>query len=342
MDFSLRTCSWRGHATYAPEEAELAARLHVPTPAGQAWRCLRCGDFVVGEPARRGPADAAPEVPRGRLLRDRFIMRILAVERIFRGLLFVALGVGVFQVRKSQTKLHDAFDKEMPLVKPIADQLGWNPENSKIVHFIEEGWKVSPTVLTWIAIGLLTYAAIEFVEAIGLWLAQRWGEYFAVVATSIFLPLEIYELTEKITVLRAGMLAINIVAVLWLLWSKRLFGLNGGGRAYRAEHNEESLLLSNAPRPPSARRNPDPPRPNRKPRRSNAKRPTKVRGPSRCWDAWRVRGTSARHGAQQRDPRGPRTRDAGGGGQKYRRADSQGRRRASRHRYYPRPGDRVR
>jgi hypothetical protein len=30
--------------------------------------------------------------------------------------------------------------------------------------------------------------------------------------------------------------------VVWLLWSKRLFGLNGGGAAYRAEHSAESLL----------------------------------------------------------------------------------------------------
>jgi hypothetical protein len=34
---------------------------------------------------------------------------------------------------------------------------------------------------------------------------------------------------------------INVAAV-WLLWSKRLFGLNGGGAAYRAEHSAESLL----------------------------------------------------------------------------------------------------
>jgi uncharacterized membrane protein (DUF2068 family) len=242
MDFSLRTCSWWGHATYVPEETELAARLHVSTAAGDAWRCLRCGDFVLGEPAGKGPADEAPEVPRGRLLRDRLIMRVLAVERIFRAVLFIALAAGVFGVRRSQSTLHEAFDKEMPLIRPIADQLGWNPDNSKIIHFIEEGWKLSPTVLTLIAAGLLAYAAIELVEAIGLWLGQRWGEYFAVVATSVFLPLEIYELTEKITVLRAGMLAINIAAVIWLLWSKRLFGLNGGGRAYHAEHSEASLL----------------------------------------------------------------------------------------------------
>src|SRR5690348_8184404 len=112
MDFSLRSCSWHGHATYAPDEAELAARLHVSTAAGEAWRCLRCGNFVIGEPRGRGPADAAPEVPRGRLLRDRLIMRLLAAERVVRGLVFVVLAAGVFKVRNSQEQLHAAFDRE--------------------------------------------------------------------------------------------------------------------------------------------------------------------------------------------------------------------------------------
>jgi uncharacterized membrane protein (DUF2068 family) len=96
--------------------------------------------------------------------------------------------------------------------------------------------------LAWIAVGLFAYAAVELIEAIGLWLITRWGEYFAVIATSVFLPLEIYEITEKVTAFRAIALAVNIAAVLWLLWTKRLFGLNGGGAAYHAEHNAATLL----------------------------------------------------------------------------------------------------
>ena len=42
--------------------------------------------------------------------------------------------------------------------------------------------------------------------------------------------------------LRLAALVVNVVAVVWLLWSKRLFGLNGGAAAYRAEHQAESLL----------------------------------------------------------------------------------------------------
>lgn len=80
------------------------------------------------------------------------------------------------------------------------------------------------------------------IEGVGLWLAKRWGEYFAVVATSLFLPVEIYELTEKVTALRVGVFVVNIAAVVWLVVSKRLFGVRGGGAAYRAEHSAESLL----------------------------------------------------------------------------------------------------
>ncbi|NUS42909.1 MAG: DUF2127 domain-containing protein [Mycobacteriaceae bacterium] len=242
MDFALRTCSWRGHATFAPDELGLRERVRVLTPAGEAWRCLRCETFVVGPPAASGPADHAPEVPRGRLLRDRFIMRALAVERVVRGLVIALLGLGVFKLRSSQHRLRDAFEQDMPLLKPLADQIGWNPDHSRILRALDEAFSLSPTTLTWIGIGLFGYALIEFVEAAGLWLGHRWGEYFAVVATGVFLPLEIYELTEKVTVLRVGAFAVNAAAVLWLLWNKRLFGLNGGGAAYRAEHHAESLL----------------------------------------------------------------------------------------------------
>ena len=242
VDFALRSCGLRGHATFAPDEPELRERLKADTPAGEAWRCLRCETFVVGAPRRRGPANTAPEVPRGRMLRDRTLMRALAVERALRCVIFLAVAAGVFKVKGSRQRLRNAFDQDLPYLKPLANQIGWNPDNSKIIHTISHAFALSSSTLTWIAVGLAGYAAVELVEAVGLWLMQRWGEYFAVIATSVFLPLEIYELTEKITAVRLIALVINIVAVIWLLWSKRLFGLNGGGKAYRKEHETASLL----------------------------------------------------------------------------------------------------
>jgi uncharacterized membrane protein (DUF2068 family) len=242
VDFALRSCGLRGHATFAPDEPDLRERLKADTPAGEAWRCLRCETFVVGPPRQRGPADTAPEIPRGRMLRDRTLMRALAVERAFRCVIFALMAAGVFKVTGSRERLRHAFEQDLPLLKPLADQIGWNPENSKIIHHITQAFSLSSSTLTWIAIGFAGYAAIELIEAVGLWLVARWGEYFAVIATSVFLPLEIYELTEKITATRLIAFVINVVAVIWLLWSKRLFGLNGGGEAYRKEHHTASLL----------------------------------------------------------------------------------------------------
>ena len=169
-------------------------------------------------------------------------MRALAVERAFRVVILLLVAAGVLKVSGSRERLQHALDKDIPLLKPLANQIGWDPENSKLVQHIVHAFALSSSTLQWIAVGLAGYALIEIIEAVGLWLMKRWGEYFAVIATSVFLPLEIYELTEKITALRLVALLVNIVAVIWLLWSKRLFGLNGGGAAYRQEHEAESLL----------------------------------------------------------------------------------------------------
>lgn len=242
VNFALRSCGLRGHATFAPDEPELRERLRVDTPVGEAWRCLRCETFVVGPPHRRGPADTAPEIPRGRLLRDRTLMRVLAVERAIRGVVLLLLAAGVLKVRGSRERLQQAFEHEIPLIRPLAEQIGWNPDDSKILHHIGHALNWSSSTFLLIAAGLIAYAAIELIEAVGLWLVRRWGEYFAVIATSVFLPFEIYELTEKLTALRVAALAVNVVAVGWLLWSKRLFGINGGAEVYHREHREESLL----------------------------------------------------------------------------------------------------
>jgi uncharacterized membrane protein (DUF2068 family) len=242
VDFALRSCGLRGHATFAPDEPALRERLMADTPAGEAWRCLRCETFVVGPPRGSGPAGTAPEIPRGRLLRDRTLMRALAVERAVRSVVFVLMAAGVLKVRGSRERWQQALNKDLPLIRPLADQIGWNPDDSKIVHHISSALKLSSSALLVIALALAAYALIELIEAVGLWLMKRWGEYFAVIATSVFLPLEVYELTERITALRLGAFIINVLAVIWLLWSKRLFGLNGGGQAYREEHEAESLM----------------------------------------------------------------------------------------------------
>src|SRR5581483_11074367 len=97
MDWNLRSCGRKGHVTYAPDEPDLRIRLQAQTPLGEAWRCLRCGDYVLGDPRGRGPAANAPGVLRGRALRDAVILRLLAAERAIRALLVLAAAYGVWR-----------------------------------------------------------------------------------------------------------------------------------------------------------------------------------------------------------------------------------------------------
>jgi uncharacterized membrane protein (DUF2068 family) len=242
VDWNLRSCARNGHATFAPSETDLAEPLHTQTTLGEAWRCLRCGTFVLGPAELGGPAGDAPILLRGKALRSAFILRLLAIERFVRGLLILVLGIAVLQFKSSQVSLRELFARDVSAARPLLDQLGWNATDSGLIHSVENALYAKGSTLETVAVFLLGYGALQLIEGVGLWRLQRWGEYFAVVATSLFLPLEIYELTERVTVLRLAAFGVNIAAVAYLLLSKRLFGLRGGKSAYDAERHSESLL----------------------------------------------------------------------------------------------------
>ena len=242
MDWNLRTCSRKGHVTYAPDEQRFRDRLEADTPLGDAWRCLRCGTYVLGEPHGSGPADDAPVLLRGKALRSAFILRALAIERWIRGVIIILLAVAVLSFKSTQVSLKQLFERDLTSLRPFFNQINFNVSDSGTIRAIENALTARQSTLNIIATGLFLYGALQLAEGIGLWSLKRWGEYVAVVGTTLFIPLEIYELTDKVTLLRLGAFAVNVAAVAYLLLSKRLFGIRGGHRAYEAKLHEASLL----------------------------------------------------------------------------------------------------
>ncbi|MEU9911239.1 DUF2127 domain-containing protein [Streptomyces sp. NPDC051001] len=242
IDWDRRTCARRGHVTYAPDDPRLRAGLHAETALGEVWRCLRCGDFALGEPHGSGPATEAPLVPRGNVLRDLFILRFLAVERAVRGVFIVLVALAVWKFSNSQDAVRSLFDEYLDVFRPVFRHFHHDLDHSPVVGTIQKAFGYRHNTLLLVAVLLLVYAVIELVEAVGLWYAKRWAEYLTVVATAAFLPLEIYELTEHISWLKIATLVLNILAVLYILLAKRLFGLRGGHRAFEAERRSASLL----------------------------------------------------------------------------------------------------
>jgi uncharacterized membrane protein (DUF2068 family) len=242
VDWSTRGCGRHGHTTFAPDEPELRAQLVASLASGEAWQCLRCGTFVAGPPDAHGPAARAPVVLRGKEIRSRLILRVFAVERILRAIIFGAASYFLWRYRASQVSIDQAFNRELPVLRGLFRQLGYNIDKSRLFGLLRHALTLSSHAIVLLAIGATVYALIELVEGVGLWLARRWGEYFAMVATSLGLPLEIYDLSRKVTATALVLLVVNLALVLYLAITKRLFGIRGGRRAYDEKLREESVL----------------------------------------------------------------------------------------------------
>jgi uncharacterized membrane protein (DUF2068 family) len=109
------------------------------------------------------------------------------------------------------------------LHKDIADfvatwvaQLHLDPANRYISKAMAGILSLDDHKLRTIGAGTLVYAALLLTEGIGLLLRRRWAEYFTVIVTGSFIPLEVYELTRRLTWGRLVLLGVN-VAVVWYL-----------------------------------------------------------------------------------------------------------------------------
>ncbi len=159
-----------------------------------------------------------------------------------RGVLLVALAYGIYQFDGAKNSLNRVFQEYLPLLRPVADRLGIDLQDAGPVRLVQKALDTSHGTLELVALGVLAYGVLELVEAVGLWLMKRWGEYVAVVGTGIFIPLEIYELVESVTWLRVLAFVVNVFAVVYIAWTKRLFGIRGGREAFEQERQSESLL----------------------------------------------------------------------------------------------------
>jgi uncharacterized membrane protein (DUF2068 family) len=262
----LRRCSRRGHVVAVVDD-DLAPVLVADTPAGELDRCLRCGCFVrLADPAVMGatligrrdrpvPLADVPLVLRGSHGRKLALLRVLAVERGGRGVILLLLALGIAQLATSHVALAEWLGRLTEAARPLGDQIGWNVAQSSLVREAVDLLGHASGTYTTIAWLVGAYGAVQVTEGIGLWAGRRWAEYLAVIATTAFVPLEIYELYHHATIWKALALAINLVAVGYLVVKGRLFGVRGGHPAYLAEVRDATLLadlLRAANRPTSA------------------------------------------------------------------------------------------
>jgi uncharacterized membrane protein (DUF2068 family) len=248
LHYELIVCGLRGHELVGTEVRELRPedRLVAFEDDGVRWhRCLRCDSWLPLPPPARPvaqhlpPRDQIELPPRGKPLRDKIVLRVIAVDRAFHFLVLGLLAILILVFASNQADLHKQFVR---VITDLQSGVGGGPVQTShvgIVHDLDKLFSLKSSTLHLLAAGVLAYAVLEGVEAVGLWFQKRWAEYLTFVATTLFLPLEVYELTHKLSPLKIFAFVVNVAIVVYLLLAKRLFGLRGGGAAEEAERERD-------------------------------------------------------------------------------------------------------
>jgi uncharacterized membrane protein (DUF2068 family) len=247
--YELIGCGLRGHELVGTQAARLRpgdALLARESADGLRWyRCLRCDAWVPLPRPTRPTADHLPDrdeitLPlRGRPLRDRWVLRLIALDRVLHCLVLAILAAAVFVFVDDRAALRTPFFRIADAMQAgVGGPTG--TAGTGILGELERAFAARPSTLVLAGVVLTGYAVLEGLEAVGLWRGRRWAEYLTFVATALLLIPELYELAHTVTPLKVVALVINLAVVAYLLVAKRLFGLRGGARAEAAERSDDT------------------------------------------------------------------------------------------------------
>ncbi|MGB6958783.1 MAG: DUF2127 domain-containing protein [Candidatus Acidiferrum sp.] len=141
-------------------------------------------------------------------------LMLIAAFKLLKGAVLLAVGIGALRL------LHKD-------VAEVADH--WvnafrgDPHNRYLHWMLAKLPMVDDRKLKELSVGTFIYSAVFLTEGTGLAFHKRWAEYFTIITTASFLPLEVYEIVRHATAAKGVALAVNIVVVIYLVREIRRF-----------------------------------------------------------------------------------------------------------------------
>jgi uncharacterized membrane protein (DUF2068 family) len=141
-------------------------------------------------------------------------LMLIAAFKLLKGFALLVVGIGALRL------LHKD-------VASVADH--WinafrvDPHNRFIHWLLAKLPMVDDRKLKELSVGTFIYSAVFLTEGVGLALHKRWAEYFTIITTSSFLPLEVYEIIHRATIAKGVALVINIAVVVYLVRELRRY-----------------------------------------------------------------------------------------------------------------------
>ena len=134
-------------------------------------------------------------------------LRLIAIFKLVKGFLLLAAGIGALSLLHRDVA---------GVVSHWITLLHFDPDNHYFNTLLARLSLANDHRLEEIGAGSFFYAALLSTEGVGLLLKKRWAEYFTIIMTSSFIPLEVFEIVKRVTIAKLIVLAIN-AAIVWYL-----------------------------------------------------------------------------------------------------------------------------
>jgi uncharacterized membrane protein (DUF2068 family) len=141
-------------------------------------------------------------------------LMLIAAFKLLKGFALIAVGVGA---------LHLLHKDVAAVVDHWVNAFRVDPHNRFILWLLAKLPLVDDRKLKELSVGTFIYAAVFLTEGTGLAFHKRWAEYFTIITTGSFLPLEVYEIIHHATFAKGLALVINIAVVVYLVRELRRY-----------------------------------------------------------------------------------------------------------------------
>ncbi len=144
---------------------------------------------------------------------------LIAAFKIVKGLLLLFVGLGLLKLVHAD--IATLFSQLIEALHLHAD--------SRILHaLVLKVDALQPHSVFVMGVVSLSYSALLLVEGVGLWLEVSWAAYLTVISTSLLLPFELYEVFQRVSALRIGVLLLNLAIVFYLIMQLKRHTLHSG------------------------------------------------------------------------------------------------------------------
>lgn len=141
-------------------------------------------------------------------------LKFIIAEKLFLGIVFGAISFGVLSL----------LNRDMIVFTDrLLYYLNLDIEKEYVQDIVDWLTTIKGGAIIGISAGMLVLSILNLIEAYGLHMRRRWAEWLTVIATSLFIPFELYEVAQAQTAVRIGALILNIAIVYYLAKHKELF-----------------------------------------------------------------------------------------------------------------------